>query len=116
MQPDSKPPAGDGDTASWFRYYKWAVEGETFVPVHGRDPLPVGAGDMVWFAMGSKILGGAPILRVEVEFSRQLQEIWYNADDILELHPPQDLVLLASNPSEEEVAKWLQNAHRRPRN
>ena len=30
-------PAADGDTKSWFEYYKWDVDDFAFVPVH-RDP------------------------------------------------------------------------------
>jgi hypothetical protein len=35
MQASSKPPAGDGTTQGWFRYYKWDIDGEAFVPVSG---------------------------------------------------------------------------------
>ena len=93
MDGDDKAPAGDGDTKSWFMFYKWKVEGEVFVP-RRYPPLPIEPGDYVWFAFWGRVrgrlvpvvLGGAQIVRVEDE-NRQ-QEFWYVGDDVLELNEP----------------------------
>lgn len=90
MVSTSPAPAGDGDTKSWFEYYKWNG-GETFVPV-SFPFLSAEEGDLLWFVMDGKVLGGAPILRVETpSLPVQRQELWFNSDDMLEL--PGSLVL-----------------------
>lgn len=79
MTSDAPAPAGDGDTRSWFFFYKWNADGELYVPQ--RMPfLDVAAGDMVWFVMDGCVLGGAPVIRVEEEMRHQ--EIWYAGDAV----------------------------------
>lgn len=75
-------PAGDGDTKTWFEYYKWNSDGETYVPV--KFPFKAAeAGDFLWFVMDGKILGGATILRVETPpLPVQRQEIWFDSSTI----------------------------------
>lgn len=75
-------PAGDGDTKSWFEYYKWNNGGETYVPV--RFPFKEAeAGDFLWFVMDGKVLGGASILRVETPpLPTQRQELWFDSSTI----------------------------------
>lgn len=65
MQSLSKPPVGDGTTQGWFTYYKWDVDGETYVPVPAD--VPGGApeeGDTLWFLMDNRLMGCVPVLRV----------------------------------------------------
>lgn len=89
MDSGAKAPAGDGDTRSWFEFYKWNVEGEVFVP--RREPFFEGVvpGDFIWFAFlgwgsGGKrcahVVGTSQITRVEDE--HRMQEIWYRGDDV----------------------------------
>lgn len=96
MDPHANAPAGDGDMESWFRFYKWKVEGETFVPRRKNFFKDIGPGDYVWFGFEGfaerdlrvcvKVLGGARVTRVEDE--NRTQEIWYQGDDVFELEPP----------------------------
>jgi hypothetical protein len=94
MNGDQRAPAGDSDVESWFHYYKWEeLEGEVFVPVArtriaglvGFFGEHVQVGDMLWFAMNGKLYGGAPVLRVEVEESQGLVELWYDVATIVEV-------------------------------
>lgn len=109
MHEGDKAPAGVGDTGSWFRYYKWNTEGEVFVP--RRAPfLPIATGDMLWFSMGWRLLGCAPVLRIEEEYSQGVQEIWYEAEKIRRI--PDHVVLLVTSTADstihpEEAEKWL---------
>jgi hypothetical protein len=119
MDPSAKAPAGDGDTKSWFMFYKWKVEGETFVPQFAPF-FKAEPGDYIWFAflgrnilgLRPKVLGGAKIVRIEEEHRRL--EIWYRADDLFELDddvfyegPPADLEVPAK-----EAEEWLTKARR----
>jgi hypothetical protein len=78
MESEAKAPAGGGDTKSWFHFYKWDTEGEVFVP-RKRPFYDASPGDYLWFFMNSQLLGGTHILRVELEESQGIQEIWYDA-------------------------------------
>lgn len=77
-------PAGDGDTKSWFEFYKWTADGETYLPV--KHPfISAEAGDFLWMVMDGRVLGGVPILRVETPtLPVQTQEVWFDASQILE--------------------------------
>ena len=121
MEPNAPAPAGDGDTESWFRFYKWNVEGETFVP--RKPPAPfftdVSPGDFVWFAFygfgeGARhcalVLGGAQIVRVEDE--NRMQEIWYRGDDLYELNPPLESEEFRTEVPSEVAEQWLTKATR----
>jgi len=84
MKSNAKAPAGDGDTKSWFLYYKWNIEGESWVPkeapFYEAEP-----GDMLWFVIDGTLLGGVPILRIEnPSLPHQNQDVWYDAGKILE--------------------------------
>ncbi len=125
MNPKAKAPAGDGDTKSWFQFYKWNVEGEVFFPL----PMPgldgVVPGDYLWFAeegfggpakgFGWLVFGGVPLLRIEEE--NRVQELWYHGEDVLELEPK----IMLGGPLvpkwiDAEVAnEWLMKATRRTR-
>lgn len=85
MVGSDKAPAGDGNTASWFEYYKWNADGETYVPV--RHPfIEAEEGDFLWFVLDSKVLGGVPILRAETpSLPVQIQELWFDASQIVEV-------------------------------
>lgn len=80
-------PAGDGDTRSWFFFYKWNVEGDTYVP-QKRPFLEAEQGDVLWFVLDGCVLGGAPITRVELEYSANREEIWYRGESLLALPVP----------------------------
>lgn len=123
MNPKAPAPAGDGDTKSWFLFYKFRVEGEVFVPK--TEPfLKAEPGDYIWFAFVDravhgalpKVFGGAEIVRVEQE-SRAHQEIWYRGDDILEWE--EDIVYDGDPDVLEVPAKeadeWLTRARRSSR-
>lgn len=86
MRSDDPAPAGDGDTGTWFQYYKWgAKDGETFVPKKWPF-LAAQEGDRLWFVLDETILGYAPLLRVETPAARtQSQELWYDASKTYEL-------------------------------
>lgn len=117
MNPKAKAPAGDGDTKSWFLFYKFRVEGETFVPK--TTPLfAAEPGDYIWFAFESnvvqgvrpKIFGGAQIVRVE-EVSRGQQEIWYRGDQVIDWD--EDVIFEGEPDALEipakEAEEWLKN-------
>lgn len=107
MKSDAPAPAGDGDTRSWFFFYKWNADGEMYVPQ--RAPfLEVEAGDMVWFVMDDAVLGGAPILRVEEEM--RCQEIWYRGEAVRAFTVPMPIPedFLAAREVPEAIAEpWL---------
>lgn len=52
-------PATGGDTKSWFEYYKWNVDGPTYVPVSEEFPLALDPDHRpyLWFVMDGNILG-----------------------------------------------------------
>jgi hypothetical protein len=111
MRGEDPAPVGDGDTRSWFRYYKWEVEGENFVPK--KYPfLEAEGGDFVWFVMDGKLWGGAPVLRATTPpLQVQRQEIWYNADAIVEFDPP--AICLISSVGPDLGAAWVNEAKKR---
>lgn len=119
MNPKATAPAGDGDTKSWFLFYKFRVEGEVFVP----KLVPffsVEVGDYIWFAFEGQVLqgvrpkvfGGAQIVRMEEE-SRH-QEIWYRGDEVLEFE--EDIVFEGAHGALEvppkEAEEWLTKTRR----
>lgn len=123
MNAKTKAPAGDGDTESWFYFYKWGRGvGETYLPQ--PPPFFEGAapGDFIWPAFVARgfegrivavPLGAAQIMRVEQE--RHVQEIWYDADDIYAIDPLHQVhsSLHESGEVPEELAKsWLMRATR----
>ena len=78
MHGSDPAPAGDGDTASWFDYYKWNVDEETYVP-KSAPYLAIQDGDFLWFVLDAQVVGGAKVLRVETpSLPTQKQEIWYD--------------------------------------
>lgn len=83
MDGSAPAPAGDGDTRSWFLFYKWNVEGEVFVP-HKRPFLDIAAGDYLWFVLDGALLGYVIVLRTIQEL-HYMQEIWYAGDETFEL-------------------------------
>jgi|HigsolmetaAR201D_1030396.scaffolds.fasta_scaffold18162_3 hypothetical protein len=121
MNPIAAAPAGDGDTKSWFLFYKFRVEGEVFVPK--TAPLfKAEPGDYIWFAFEAqdpggrrcaRVFGGAQIVRVEEE-SRGRQEIWYRGDEVLDW--PEDVLFDFDESTLEVPAKeaeeWLMRAGR----
>lgn len=77
-------PIGIGDSESWFRYYKWEVQGPVFIPVPGRYPLEPIEGDRIWVNVDENILGCVDVQAVEVinESTPQHRslELWFDAD------------------------------------
>lgn len=111
-----KAPAGDGDAMSWLKYYKFNAGGECFLPaqmVPSQKWNEAMVGDYVWMAAGNEVLGGAEIIRVEVEESRRTIELWYNGDDVLEL--PEHVVPPAEHGKiwDKVGEEWLVQATRR---
>lgn len=102
-------PAGDGDAKSWFEFYKWRAEGEQFVPVkydHFKGFIDAEPGDMLWFVIDSTVIGAAPIVRVETpSLPVQKQELWYDADKILETEDAR--YLLGGRYISEDIASSL---------
>ncbi len=95
MRAKAPAPMTRRDTESWFKYYKWEVEGETFVPrLLGPDvpPWEIKEGDRLWFSMDDWIIGAVPVLRVELEESQDKQEIWYDPARALVIAPGEVLV------------------------
>ena len=86
MTGTDKAPVGDGDTKSWFEYYKWNAEGEQYVPVKYPFFEGVEPGDFIWFHMDGFFWGGAPVVRVETpSLPVQTQEVWFDADQMLQV-------------------------------
>ena len=62
---DAPAPSAGFDMGSWFDYYKWNTEGETFVPVSGDarlEFLRAKEGDWLWFIVDGLVLGCVVIL------------------------------------------------------
>ena len=82
MTSSDPAPASGGDTGSWFRYYKWDVEGEAFVPFPPEtlenSPLPA-EGDTLWFVLDGACLGCAPVVRADSANMQGVVEVYYNA-------------------------------------
>jgi hypothetical protein len=74
----SSDPAPIGDTGSWFRFYKWEAEGETFIPRRTGRHLPVSPGDVLWFLLDDVLVGCVEVLRSTIDpMGRDVQEVWY---------------------------------------
>lgn len=77
MKSADPAPAAGGDTKSWFEYYKWDVDGGSFVPVSQEclEGYEIGKGelDLLWFAMDGRFLGCTPILALEPAFSGNME-------------------------------------------
>jgi len=107
MESDDPAPAGDGDTRSWFMFYKWNVDGPSFVP-RAFPFLDAEIGDFIWFALDGVIVGGAEITQVETPTLRvQTQELWFNPEDGLELSVPVPLNGITNTAAEQfkKIAK-----------
>lgn len=108
-------PAGDGDTASWFRYYKWPGDEEAYVP--RRSPfLRAVPGDYLWFVLDGLVLGGVELERIEIpSLPTMKQELWYDQKKIVELYPtPSPPSMTSEGDIDESVgAQWLKTAHKR---
>jgi hypothetical protein len=116
MASHTRAPAGGGDTKSWFLFYKWNVSEENYVP-RLSPYMPAEPGDFIWFVMDNEILGCAEILRAEIPpHPEEVQEIWYNADAILEFDPPvvfEPGVLHPDLFTEEGAAELMKKAKKR---
>lgn len=87
MHGESPAPAGDGDTESWFHYYKWPDDGDgdfdAFVP-KSYPFLEAAPGDRLWFVLDGKVVGYAPLTQVETPpHPAQKQELWYYTGEIV---------------------------------
>jgi hypothetical protein len=94
-------PAPSGDIASWFRFYKWDVEGEVYVPMKADGgPVPEVA-DFLWFALDDELIGGVRLQRVFTDPLRSgALELWYEPLQALE---PTGRVLLSETISD----RWV---------
>lgn len=91
MKGSDPAPAGDGSTESWFRYYKWPADRESFEAfVPRRVPfLEAETGDLLWFVMDDHVLGCVPLLRVDTpSLPSQVQELWYQTGSVEQMLPP----------------------------
>ena len=70
-------PAFFGTVRTWFYFYKWQVEGEVFVPRKSGCTLEAQPGDILWFVLDDRLLGGATVLRVMLDPFSGSQELWY---------------------------------------
>ena len=119
MKSEAPAPAGDGDTGTWFSFYKWNIEDENFVP--RRQPfLPIEAGDFLWFVMDGVVKGGVPVLRVELpSLPHQQQEIWYDPRQGVDFHGAslvleRSLIITAEEELPEEIgSSWMSAARKR---
>lgn len=109
MNGSVKPPAGDGDTASWFRFYKWDTEDEVYVP-RLRPFYDASPGDYLWFVLDGKVLGSVQILRIELEESQGRQEIWYDASKKLVWHDGPFYTATISSELMDRGPAWLEAA------
>jgi hypothetical protein len=112
-------PAAGGDLASWFRFYKWDVEGEVFVPRQTGQHLHVRPGDLLWFSLDHNCLGCVVVTQIVLDpLGSGVQEVWYEPSSAWV--PRDDLTLstagltLSSDelPSE-AAADWLRNCVKR---
>ena len=110
-------PAGDGDAKSWFEFYKWRAEGEQFVPVkydHFKGFIDAEPGDMLWFLVDGTFVGAATIIRVETpSLPTMRQELWYDADKILETGV-EAISIMRGRYIQEDSAQYLLE-HSKPR-
>jgi hypothetical protein len=110
-------PAGDGDAKSWFEFYKWKAEGEQFVPVkhdHFKGFINAEPGDFLWFLVDGVLLGTVPIIRVDTpSIPTMKQELWYDADKMMELPEPVHYFADGRNIRETEAQDLLKRC--RPR-
>ena len=117
MRAANPAPAGDGDTGSWFLFYKWNIDEENYVPQY-QPFLDASPGDFLWFVMDGLVRGGAPVLRVEnPSLPHQRQEVWYDTKESVDFGGDnlQVSVLHLMHPeiAEEVGATWLKVARRR---
>lgn len=109
MRSEDPAPAGDGDTGSWFRHYKWAVDDQVFVPK--RYPfLDATEVDYLWFSLDGVLLGGVPLDAVDTPSTpTQRQELSYHTKKILEM-PPGCACEWEGEVTKEQGDKWLRMA------
>lgn len=80
----SDPAPTGGDTATWFRFYKWDVEGEVFAPRSAQQHLPATAGDYLWLSMDGQVVGCVELLRVLVDpLQPERQELWFEPGEAM---------------------------------
>ena len=70
-------PAGGGTTEGWFFHYKWDVDDEAYIPVPDTHAAPE-AGDTLWFLLNTRVIGCAPVLRVQDDELNSRLEIYYD--------------------------------------
>lgn len=105
--------APSGDIRSWFRYYKWNVEGDVFVPRHPGKHLPIAPGDVLWFGVDDELVGAASIKQVLLDpLGSGLQELWYTPTEGWEVRgrvtiPSHSLAISSVEVPPEQAACWL---------
>jgi hypothetical protein len=79
MTSDAPDPVNSGDTKSWFEFYKTKA-GIVHVPVNEE----LAPGDMLWFLMDGKPVGGASILKCDFNIATGKYDAYYDSDNMLE--------------------------------
>jgi hypothetical protein len=90
LQSSDPDPVKTGDTLSWFRYYKWCNEGETFIRLN-KEYADIKAGDYLWFSMDRDLFGGVRIKEAEVYTLGGSEvnfiEVFYDGESMLQVPP-----------------------------
>lgn len=72
-------PINSGDTKSWFEFYKMDA-GVTCVPVDRED---IKEGDVIWFLMDGKCVGGGEVSQVSYNIHIGKYEAYYDSSNLL---------------------------------
>ncbi len=99
MKSTDRAPAAGGDMKSWFEYYKWDVDGHTFIPMPEDvvGELEPGATSILWFAMDGILLGCVPVEGFHPTLSMEGQvELHYNTQ-LMQVAPTGDLAIITKD-------------------
>lgn len=70
-------PASGGDTRSWFYFYKWDVDGESFL-LSTPETSSAEPGDWLWVVLDQQLVGVVQVTDVREDLQSGQQELYFS--------------------------------------
>src|ERR1019366_8541306 len=81
--------AKNGDMRSWFMFYRWEKQEETFLPfdrsqasvLETKKEMPA-VGDVIWICLDYEVFGSTTVTGVVEDCANERWEIWYDGAEV----------------------------------